>query len=185
MSRYPTVEKIRRRVRLVVGGSATSLLLAARNPISGRIQGFDVDLARQVAKAIWPGWRRRTRTPRSSATRSPVSRTASAPPPTPRTWSATSTPFSPRRSPTAPGKPHTTAGWRPRSARHQHRPPRSTDADADRVQVEIHHRDTRAHGVRPHEVSVLGAFSPTVTTIPSNAGRKTSVNPATASGQHR
>jgi polar amino acid transport system substrate-binding protein len=52
-------------------------------------------------------------------------------PPAPRTWSGTSTPFSPRRSRTAPGKPRTTAGWRPRSARHQHRPPRSTDADAD------------------------------------------------------
>jgi len=53
LSGYPTVEKIRRRGRLVVGGSATSLLLAARNPISGRIEGFDVDLARQVAKAIF------------------------------------------------------------------------------------------------------------------------------------
>jgi polar amino acid transport system substrate-binding protein len=30
-----------------------SLLLAARNPISGRIEGFDADLARQVAKAIF------------------------------------------------------------------------------------------------------------------------------------
>jgi polar amino acid transport system substrate-binding protein len=29
------------------------MLLAARNPISGRIEGFDVDLARQVAKAIF------------------------------------------------------------------------------------------------------------------------------------
>lgn len=53
LSRYPTVHKIRRRGRLIVGGSATSLLLAARNPISGRIEGFDVDLARQVAKAIF------------------------------------------------------------------------------------------------------------------------------------
>ena len=33
--------------------------------------------------------------------------------------------------------------------------------------------------------SVIGVFSPTATTIPSNAGRKTSVNPATDSGQHR
>ena len=53
LSGYPTVDKIRRRGRLIVGGSATSLLLAARNPISGRIEGFDVDLARQVAKAIF------------------------------------------------------------------------------------------------------------------------------------
>jgi hypothetical protein len=33
--------------------------------------------------------------------------------------------------------------------------------------------------------SLIGVFSPTVKTIPSNAGRKTSVNPATDSGQHR
>ena len=53
LSGYPTVDKIRTRGRLIVGGSATSMLLAARNPISGRIEGFDVDLARQVAKAIF------------------------------------------------------------------------------------------------------------------------------------
>jgi ABC-type amino acid transport substrate-binding protein len=46
LSGYPTVDKIRTRGRLIVGGSATSMLLAARNPISGRIEGFDVDLAR-------------------------------------------------------------------------------------------------------------------------------------------
>ena len=55
LSGYPTVDKIRTRGRLIVGGSATSMLLAARNPISGRIEGFDVDLARQVAKAIFGG----------------------------------------------------------------------------------------------------------------------------------
>ena len=33
--------------------------------------------------------------------------------------------------------------------------------------------------------SLIGVFSPTATTMPSNAGRKTSVNPATDSGQHR
>ena len=53
LSDYPTVDKIRERGRLIVGGSATSMLLAARNPISGRIEGFDVDLARQIAKAIF------------------------------------------------------------------------------------------------------------------------------------
>jgi polar amino acid transport system substrate-binding protein len=53
LSGYPTVDKIRTPGRLIVGGSATSMLLAARNPISGRIEGFDVDLARQVAKAIF------------------------------------------------------------------------------------------------------------------------------------
>jgi polar amino acid transport system substrate-binding protein len=53
LSRYPTVDKIRKRGRLIVASSATSMLLAARNPISGRIEGFDVDLARQIAKAIF------------------------------------------------------------------------------------------------------------------------------------
>ena len=53
LSDYTPVDKIRTRGRLIVGGSATSMLLAARNPISGRIEGFDVDLARQVAKAIF------------------------------------------------------------------------------------------------------------------------------------
>jgi hypothetical protein len=33
--------------------------------------------------------------------------------------------------------------------------------------------------------SVIGVFSPTAATIPSNAGRKTSVNPATDSEQRR
>src|SRR4029453_7720501 len=43
LSGYPTVDKIRTRGRLIVGGSATSMLLAARNPISGRVEGLDVD----------------------------------------------------------------------------------------------------------------------------------------------
>lgn len=48
-----TMAGIRDRGRLVVGVSADSLLLGARNPISGRIEGFDIDMARLVAEAIF------------------------------------------------------------------------------------------------------------------------------------
>ena len=48
-----TMAEIRDRGRLVVGVSADSLLLGSRNPISGRIEGFDIDLARLVAQAIF------------------------------------------------------------------------------------------------------------------------------------
>ena len=38
---------------LVAGVSADSLLLGARNPITGRIEGFDIDVLRAVAQAIF------------------------------------------------------------------------------------------------------------------------------------
>jgi hypothetical protein len=83
------------------------------------------------------------------------------------------------------GKPRTTAGWRPRSARHQHHPPPSTDADADLVQVEAHQRDTRRMTFRPHEV--LGHRSlqsrRSRPYLPMHDARR--VNPATDSGQRR
>jgi polar amino acid transport system substrate-binding protein len=44
--------QIRDRGRLVVGVSADSLLLGARNPITGVVEGFDIDMARLVAEAI-------------------------------------------------------------------------------------------------------------------------------------
>ncbi|MCV2393044.1 glutamate ABC transporter substrate-binding protein [Actinotalea sp. M2MS4P-6] len=47
-----TMAAIRERGRLIVGVSADSLLLGARDPISGQIQGFDIDMARLVAAAI-------------------------------------------------------------------------------------------------------------------------------------
>jgi polar amino acid transport system substrate-binding protein len=47
-----TMAEIRARGRLIVGVSADSLLLGSRNPISGRIEGFDIDLARMVAGAL-------------------------------------------------------------------------------------------------------------------------------------
>ena len=43
---------IRARGRLIVGVSADTYLLGARNPLTGQIEGFDIDLAKQVAKAI-------------------------------------------------------------------------------------------------------------------------------------
>jgi polar amino acid transport system substrate-binding protein len=50
---YRTVRRIKDRGRLVVGVSADTLLLGARNPINGRIEGFDVEMARLVARAVF------------------------------------------------------------------------------------------------------------------------------------
>jgi polar amino acid transport system substrate-binding protein len=44
--------EIRDRGRLVVGVSADSLLLGARNPVSGDLEGFDIDMARLVAESL-------------------------------------------------------------------------------------------------------------------------------------
>jgi polar amino acid transport system substrate-binding protein len=44
---------IQDRGRLVVGVSADTLLMGARDPISGQIVGFDIDLAKAVARAIF------------------------------------------------------------------------------------------------------------------------------------
>ncbi len=50
---YRTVRRIKDRGRLVVGVSADTLLLGARNPINGQIEGFDVEMAKLVARAIF------------------------------------------------------------------------------------------------------------------------------------
>lgn len=47
-----TMAAIRERGSLVVGVSADTLLMGSRNPFSGTIEGFDIDVARQVAAAI-------------------------------------------------------------------------------------------------------------------------------------
>jgi polar amino acid transport system substrate-binding protein len=47
------VAGIRNSGRLKVGVSADSLLLASRNPFTGQIEGFDIDIAKEVAKAIF------------------------------------------------------------------------------------------------------------------------------------
>lgn len=47
-----TMAAIRKRGRLIAGVSADTYLLGARNPLSGRIEGFDIDLVRAVAEAV-------------------------------------------------------------------------------------------------------------------------------------
>lgn len=54
--RFPagsTMERIFERGRLVVGVSGDTLLFGARNPISGAIEGFDIDMLKAVALAIF------------------------------------------------------------------------------------------------------------------------------------
>jgi polar amino acid transport system substrate-binding protein len=47
-----TVAKIRERGRLVAGVSADTYLLGSRNPLTGQIEGFDIDMVKAVAEAI-------------------------------------------------------------------------------------------------------------------------------------
>lgn len=47
------METIRKRGRLIAGVSADTLLLGARNPLSGRIEGFDFDMLKLVSQAIF------------------------------------------------------------------------------------------------------------------------------------
>ncbi|GAA1888490.1 glutamate ABC transporter substrate-binding protein [Lapillicoccus jejuensis] len=44
---------VRQKGRLRVGVSADTLLMSARNPFTGQIEGFDIDVARQIAKAMY------------------------------------------------------------------------------------------------------------------------------------
>ena len=48
-----TWSKIQKRGRLIAGVSADTLLLGARNPISGQIEGFDIDMLHAVSQAIF------------------------------------------------------------------------------------------------------------------------------------
>ncbi len=48
-----TMAKIRKRGRLIAGVSADTLLLGARNPVTGQIEGFDIDVLQAVAEAIF------------------------------------------------------------------------------------------------------------------------------------
>ncbi len=47
------MSKIENRGRLIAGVSADTLLLGARNPISGRIEGFDIDMLHAISQAIF------------------------------------------------------------------------------------------------------------------------------------
>ncbi|HSS09438.1 MAG TPA: glutamate ABC transporter substrate-binding protein, partial [Acidimicrobiales bacterium] len=40
--------------RLIVGVDQNTLLFGSRNPVTGQIEGFDIDMLHQVAKAIFP-----------------------------------------------------------------------------------------------------------------------------------
>jgi polar amino acid transport system substrate-binding protein len=45
--------EIQKRGRLILGTSQDTLLFSSRNPFSGKVEGFDVDMARQIAQAIF------------------------------------------------------------------------------------------------------------------------------------
>ena len=48
-----TMRRIQDRGRLIAGVSADTRLLGARNPVSGKIEGFDIDLLHAVSQAIF------------------------------------------------------------------------------------------------------------------------------------
>ncbi|GIE97318.1 glutamate ABC transporter substrate-binding protein [Paractinoplanes rishiriensis] len=45
--------EIQKRGRLILGTSQDTLLFSSRNPFTGKVEGFDVDMGRQVAAAIF------------------------------------------------------------------------------------------------------------------------------------
>ena len=47
-----TMAKIQKRGRLIAGVSADSYLLGSRNPLTDKIEGFDIDLVHEIADAI-------------------------------------------------------------------------------------------------------------------------------------
>jgi polar amino acid transport system substrate-binding protein len=46
------VNRIKKRGRIIAGVSADTYLLGSRNPFTGRIEGFDIDMVKAMAKAI-------------------------------------------------------------------------------------------------------------------------------------
>ena len=48
-----TMRKIQDRGRLIAGVSADTFLLGSHNPLNGRVEGFDIDMVKAVAKAIF------------------------------------------------------------------------------------------------------------------------------------
>lgn len=48
-----TMDKIKKRGRLVVGVDQNTNLFGFRNPATGKLQGFDVDMAREIADALF------------------------------------------------------------------------------------------------------------------------------------
>ncbi|MFF0264887.1 glutamate ABC transporter substrate-binding protein [Kribbella sp. NPDC004536] len=51
-----TMKEIQDRGRLIAGVSADSLHLGSRNPLNGQIEGFDIDMVKAVATAIFGSW---------------------------------------------------------------------------------------------------------------------------------
>ena len=47
------MDTIKKRGRLIAGVSADTLLLGARNPVTGRIEGFDIEMLHGVSQAIF------------------------------------------------------------------------------------------------------------------------------------
>lgn len=45
--------QIQKRGRLILGTSQDTLLFSSRNPFTGKVEGFDVDMGRQIAQAIF------------------------------------------------------------------------------------------------------------------------------------
>ena len=52
-ARGSTLAKIRERGRLIAGVSADTYLLGSRNPFTGEIEGFDIDMVKAVAEAVF------------------------------------------------------------------------------------------------------------------------------------
>ena len=67
-----TMAEIQERGRLIVGVSADTFLLGSRNPQTGDIEGFDIDVARAVADAIFGDPERIQLTVITAADRIPV-----------------------------------------------------------------------------------------------------------------
>jgi polar amino acid transport system substrate-binding protein len=67
-----TMAEIQERGRLIVGVSADTFLLGSRNPQTGDIEGFDIDMARAVAEAIFGDPERIQLTVITAADRIPV-----------------------------------------------------------------------------------------------------------------
>jgi polar amino acid transport system substrate-binding protein len=53
LSAYPTVQDIVKRGRLIAGVDQNTLLFGYRDPITGQLGGFDIDVVRAIARAIF------------------------------------------------------------------------------------------------------------------------------------
>jgi polar amino acid transport system substrate-binding protein len=49
----PTIDRIRQRGRLIAGVSSDTLLFGFRNPQSGKLEGFDIDVVKRISREIF------------------------------------------------------------------------------------------------------------------------------------